>query len=253
MSFTIRGFASPCAWALLLTVAPSGVLAQMVVSGRVREELSGRGVATADVALADSLGENAGRAITGPQGRFSFAHPGPGTYELSVGRIGYFDSFVTIELRGDVSAEIDFSLAPRPLELEPIMVAASRYAEARGLALRGFATRRRRGLGDFVVRDDLELRVASNLSDVFVGRIGVQMRDGDVRFTGTGRLTGDCLPAIWVDGFLMRRAALGGYTLDQVAPSPRDIEGIEWYRRASSIPVEFNVDGACGVVVIWTR
>ena len=42
-------------------------------------------------------------------------------------------------------------------------------------------------------------------------------------------------------------------TIDELVP-PSDVEGIEVYKGAATIPVELNGTGsACGVVSIWTR
>lgn len=248
MSFRMRGLVRACGSVLLLSTVPVSVLGQVVVTGQVTEEQSGRAVSAADVLLTDSLGRDTRRAITGEDGRFSFRHPGPGTYELGVERIGYIRTFVAVTLTGELSAEIDFTISPRPVELDPLVVSAEQRMAAHTVSFRGFAARRRRGFGDFLDREQIEGRSPSDLSDVFVGMLGVQVQGGDVGFLGTA-----CPPIIWVDGLLVRDRKRTEYTLDQIAPSPRDVEAIEVYRRAAGVPPQFGLNAGCGVIVIWTR
>jgi len=59
----------------------------------------------------------------------------------------------------------------------------------------------------------------------------------------------DCPPQYWVDG--VKAFALN---IDDIIP--QDVEGIEIYEGASTVPPQFNTkEGTtiCGVVLIWTR
>lgn len=238
---------------LLLCALPAGIRAQTRVTGHVTEGLSERAIAAADVLLTDSLGRNVARGITADDGRFSFSHPGPGTYELSVDRIGYVSTFVVITLQDRVAAEIDITLSVLPIELDPMRVTAEQRRAAMTLGFEGLPARMRRGFGDFIDREQIERRVPSLTSDLFVGGMGVYMTRGDVYFRGTERLIGlHCPPSIWVDGLLVRPPSRD-LTLNEAAPSPDAIEAIEVYRRPAGVPVQYNIDGQCGVILIWTR
>lgn len=240
-----------CAFALLMP--PRDAEAQLLVSGRVAEEASGASVPGADVTLTDSLARPVARAMTDDAGRFRMLHPGPGTYEVSVDRIGYIATFVVLTLQDRVAAEIDITVTVLPIELDPIRVTAEQRLGAATLGFEGLAARRRMGLGDFIDREEIERRMPSMTSDLLIGGLGVfTARDGDIRFMSTTRLGGSCAPAIWVDGLLVRSPGRS-YTLDEIAPSPRDIEAIELYRRPAGVPVQYNIDALCGVILIWTR
>jgi hypothetical protein len=59
----------------------------------------------------------------------------------------------------------------------------------------------------------------------------------------------DCPPQYWVDG-----VKAFGLNIDDIIP--QDVEGIEIYEGASTVPPQFNTkEGTtiCGVVLIWTR
>jgi len=143
--------------------------------------------------------------------------------------------------------------------LDPMEVTAERRRAAYTQGLDGLVPRMEMNLGDFIVRDEIERRRPSNVSDLFAGAAGVRMvgsgRTQDIRFIGTERLGGQqCRPSIWVDGRLARQGgSRSGDTLDDIAPPAAMIGAVEIYRRPAGIPPQFNMDGACGVIVIWTR
>jgi hypothetical protein len=59
----------------------------------------------------------------------------------------------------------------------------------------------------------------------------------------------DCPPQYWVDG-----VKAYNLNIDDIIPS--DVEGIEIYPGASTVPPQYNTrEGTtiCGVVLIWTR
>lgn len=238
---------------------PVDAEAQLLLSGRVAEEGSPITVATADVIVRDSLGRSVGYALTDEFGYFRMLHPGPGTYELNVDRVGYSPVYVDIALQGGVMAEFEISMSILPMKLRWLDVVVRRQLEARTLGLAGLAARKVRGLGDFIERADIENRPVSMTSDILAGQRGVRLvpvsgSEIDVRFMSTFRASGeDCPPAIWVDGMPLRPPWLDYLTLDDVAPSPSAIEAIEIYRRPAGVPVQYNTDAKCGVILIWTR
>ena len=238
---------------------PIDAEAQRLLRGRVAEDGSPITVAQADVIVTDSIGRAVGYALTDDTGHFQMLHPGPGTYELQVDRIGYIPVFAAVTLRDAVVAEIDIAMSILPVTLGHLDVIVRRQHEARTLGLAGIQARMRRGLGDFIQKQEIQRRGVSLTSDVLAGKSGVRFvsRNGletDVRFLGSERFNGaDCPPSIWVDGMLLRPPRLSDFTLDDVAPVPEIIETIEVYRRPSGVPVQYNTDAMCGVILIWTR
>jgi hypothetical protein len=68
---------------------------------------------------------------------------------------------------------------------------------------------------------------------------------------------GRCFPAVWIDGQLVAEGSAGPggggpAWIDQLI-QPEQIAGIEVYNSTASIPVQYNLFSACGVIVIWTR
>jgi hypothetical protein len=169
--------------------------------------------------------------------------------------------------------------------LDPIEVSVE--ATRRHLESAGFYQRQRADFGTFLGPRDLERRSnAPRLTDLLVGLPGVRMvslNPGSagarfVQLRGSNLSYGGvCRPRVYVDGILF---ALGdsrpvprddnretefeeeiiermdqGLSLDDIGP-PSDIAGIEIYRSASQVPVQFggtSVHTLCGVIVIWTK
>ncbi|MGH7558167.1 MAG: carboxypeptidase regulatory-like domain-containing protein [Gemmatimonadota bacterium] len=149
---------------LLLLAAP---VAAQVVRGTVVEKTSGQAVAGSFVVLLDDTGSQRGAALTGPEGRFEIAVPGPGEYRLGVDRIGYLT--VTTALFPVPSGRtIEYRLAVRvePVELAGIDVSvdsgcrvrpsvdspAARVWEEARKALNATAWVQRKGLLRYKVR-----------------------------------------------------------------------------------------------------
>ena len=120
--------------------------------------------------------------------------------------------------------------------------------------LADFYDRSARGFGHFVTREQIEKRNPMNLSDMMrmiPGARLIPMRNGGQAALRFNRAMGarDCPPQYWVDG--VKAFALN---IDDIIP--QDVEGIEIYEGASSVPPQFNTkEGTtiCGVVLIWTR
>ena len=60
-----------------------------------------------------------------------------------------------------------------------------------------------------------------------------------------------CLPNVYLDGSSVAYVVDGPTINDFV--QPERLEAVEIYRSASEIPVEYNSNAACGVILLWTR
>jgi hypothetical protein len=117
-----------------------------------------------------------------------------------------------------------------------------------------FNRRRRRGIGSFVTRDDIEKRHAPSVSELLrtVPGIGVtQMMAGEpqpVRMQRSANtVSGDCAIKLYVDGHPYPNGNVDDF-------DPMSLEGIEVYRSAAEIPADFRTrDANCGVIALWTR
>jgi outer membrane cobalamin receptor len=111
--------------------------------------------------------------------------------------------------------------------------------------------RRRRGFGDFIMRDELERNPSASITDVLRRIPGVRVypsQGGDVvTFARGTSFSGPCRPTVYLDGHRLG----SGENLDFVA-TVSSLEAIEVYKNASAAPVEFW-SGGCGAIVLWTR
>jgi hypothetical protein len=235
----------------------------MELSGRVVDGGTGRGVATANVELQDRNGQAVAHAVADESGYFHLLPRSAGSFTLSVDRIGYSAGFAPLTLSAGRGLYVDAVLAAAPIELEGLAVTARQRLASPTLGFQGFAARVERNLGEFIERDEIERRRPSTVIDLLRGKPGVRMfasgkwNREDIRFMGTERMGGrDCRPTIWVDGLLVRSAGdtiRGDPGLEGWLPSPDAIEAIELYSRPSGVPVQYNGDAMCGVIIVWTR
>lgn len=140
------------------------------------------------------------------------------------------------------------------LNVQAIALAGVRVrARPSVLLSRGFFDRRRFGNGTFFTREDIEAMRPRYLSDVLrrVGGISVGTAAFGARppaqIRGPSSIVRSCPIQFYIDGTLT-----AGFNIDDVTPG--DVEGIEIYKGAATIPAVFNKGTAmCGVIVIWTR
>lgn len=139
------------------------------------------------------------------------------------------------------------------LGIEPI---ALREVRVRGresaLVRRGFYERMRFGQGTFLTREEIEAMRPRHLSDVLRRIGGVQIGAQHFGTRPTAQMRGglgmrSCPIQYYVDGTFV---AL--FNIDEILPD--DVEGMEIYRGAATIPAEYNKGTAiCGLILIWTR
>jgi outer membrane receptor for ferrienterochelin and colicin len=116
----------------------------------------------------------------------------------------------------------------------------------------GLKWRMDRGLGgEFILEDELESRGYPPVADALRTLPGVRVR-GSGLFRQTVSLR-NCTPAVYLDGFIAYKPESGSpmYVLSEVAPM--DVEAIEVYKGAATLPPEFAGFGANCAVVIWTK
>ena len=213
-----------------------------------------------------SLGGVPGNYLTNQDGRFLIPSVLPGNRALEVSLLGYGTRIDSILVPPGSLLSVDVGLTVEPIRLEPLSVTV----ESRNLDLElaRFYERRDREHGVFFTRETIEARPPATAVDLFEGIPGVRVvREGirhRVALTGNRAMSllhdpskEPCYPAVWIDGMLMRQSAFSDShgdlpTLDELV-SPHDIAGLEIYQSTARIPVQFNVQGACGVIVVWRR
>jgi hypothetical protein len=231
------------------------------IQGIVRDVESGSPLEGALV----SLEGVPGNYLTDREGRFVVPATPPGARLLEISLIGYSTRIDSIVVPAGSILSIDLGLAVEPIRLDPVSVTVER--RDLDLELAGFYVRRDREPGVFLTREAIEARRPGTTVDLFEGIPGVRVvREGTrhrVALTGNRPMSllhdpskKPCYPAVWIDGVLMRQPAFSDShsdlpTIDELV-RPHDMAGMEVYQSTARIPVQFNVQGACGVIVVWT-
>jgi hypothetical protein len=210
--------------------------------------------------------------------------PGPGVFYIEATRFGY-QPWVAGPLEVKEGDDLDsvYHLWPQPIEMDPIEVSVR--ATRRHLQTAGFYERQRADFGFFLGPEQIEKRRSPRITDLLQGLPGVRLMSTSTGSVG-GRFVvlrgssisqgGSCRPRIFVDGLLYAKGDSRpvdrvegeemeldeilevvdqGLSLDDIGP-PGDIAGIEIYRSAIQVPVQFggtSVGTLCGAIVIWTR
>ncbi len=171
--------------------------------------------------------------VTDSAGTFTLAGQPSGTQSLVVRRLGYLPAELTLHLTRRVPRDVVVRLSKFVPTLEAVMIEARRSV---ALERVGFSERQKTGFGRFIGPSDLAKRHALVVSDFFSHLPGP-------RVSG---LENTACTSYWVDGQKWHADAD-----DFVAPG--EVAAIELYN-SPFVPAEFSeFEGACRVVVIWTK
>lgn len=184
--------------------------------------------------------------LTDARGRFVVGEMASGRYRIAIERIGYRSIVDSVAFHTDIGLRIDVEMVPDAVEMDPLLVVAE--ARSRNLEANGFYERRRRGIGRFVSREQIEAGSIMRVSDVFRRMAGVRMSSGG-RISGQGGvvlLRGGCRADVYVDGV----RTIPPFPVDALL-HPNDLDAVEVYH-GSELPARFGTT-SCGAVVIWTH
>lgn len=191
-------------------------------------------------------------ALSDSNGHFTIRGLDTGNVAFTVRRIGFEPSEFTVSLDSGETFTLDLTLNQSAIELQQVDVTAeSRVRDA----LRMFYRHKEaEGGGTFIVRADIEKQHAQTLSDVVRTVPGLVLHPGRVFGTDAVRMARsvggrDCPVVFWLDG-----ARAPWLNIDDIPPM--DVEAIEIYRGAATLPPEYNdktATPACGTIAIWTR
>lgn len=163
--------------------------------------------------------------------------------------LGYATTTERVFVSAGEPAEVRLDLQVQPIRLAEVRVRARRSI----LQINGFEDRRRSGFGTFITREQIARMQPRLLSDVLRRAGGMQLTPsgtgGMARASSRGNrvVTGSCPIQYYVDGTMTM-----SFEVDNIPP--RDVEGLEIYKGAASIPAAYNKGSAlCGVILIWTR
>ena len=216
---------------LLLLSAPP--VASQVVRGTVIEEGFDEPIAQAEVILIDDEGEEKANALTDSLGVFRLQAPEAGSYTLSVRRIGFVTvATPVVNVATGEAVSVELRMSARAIPLDPLVVVQRRwYGISR---LQQFYERAewndKLGRGRIFFREDLQ-----NVSS-----IRHLIHQTPQRWRCPMQVLVDGLPISHLDD------------LDAFA-APDVVEGVEIYRGAAQVPIEYAYLNACSLALVWTR
>jgi len=209
------------------------------------------------VSLLDQRREVVAHTETARDGQYELHSSQPGIYRLWFRSPGYRPLIKDpLELPTEGSVEYSPNLEPLPLVLDPVVVNGQQVPGY----LADFFRRRATGRGNFLTRADIEKwqpSVPSHLLALLPGFYTTDQGNGRPIIVSRRQSTGGpkglrgCPPLVFVDGVQVGNTET--WDVDSFL-MVNDIEAVEAYNGAASMPVEFNATGSkCGVIVIWRR
>jgi hypothetical protein len=214
------------------------------VSGVIKDSL---GLPIANVEISDLAAHRVVRSDS--LGHFLLGDVPAGNVDISFRRLAYSPVVLLITIPPDDTTDVQVMLGVVAQELKGVVVQAHPQQLRQLVA---FEMRRKRGIGHFVTRTQIQDRHPLLLSDMLRTIPGANLINADngrtsVRFARVGR--NNCPPQFFVDG-----VEVTGFSIDDMPPG--DVEGMELYAGAAGLPPEYNrLHGTsiCGTVIIWTR
>lgn len=220
-------------------------------------------IAGADVVL-PALGL---RTTSDARGAFRIDSVPSGTHDVSVRHIGHapLNAQITFAPRQLVERRI---VLPKVTSLDTVAVTALGPIES-------FEENRRRGIGAFITRGDLERQRGRKMSEILEQLRGMRIvpASGGKAYVSSGRrsvvslrpvnppddnrLVPDqsyCLAQVYVNDAIVYSGTPGEPVFDINSLSPDQIEAVEYYATPASTPLKYSRRSSeCGVVVIHTR
>jgi hypothetical protein len=239
--------------AALAAVVLARPLSAQVLGGRVLDRATTEPVKDVMVEVMNPAERVVARGRTDKDGFFVFELRDPGTYHLRASRVGYQTAVsptqVTVEARQTVQVEI--ALSTGAVTLDPLRVTAkTQPPHSKQLENNGFYDRERLGFGKFMTSYEIMQKNPVYPVEVFRDVPGLQLlpTGGSHYNIALSRGGDNCSPEIRLDNTPVSSADLD----DMIRPG--DIDGVEVYRGASEIPVQFaNTRTGCGLILIWTK
>lgn len=244
----------PFGLALAAVAAAAPIALAQTISGTVAEAATGRPLDGALVMLMDQEGVIENQTVSRSDGGFSLAAPHTGPWTLAVELLGFrtIRSEPVEVMRGEWII-LEVTMAAEAIPLDPVVVTARRSVGSPDIQ-RFYDRRdraRRTGIGHFVVRSEIDERLPNRPSDMLRTMSGVRVVRGTAGRGDGIRMSGGCIPAIYIDGVRINRVSRHDALDDFV--TVMDIEGIEVYRGPSSQVGNLHDPSGCGLILVWTR
>lgn len=231
---------------VLLAAAQAAAQQRAMLTGRVTDRSTGRGIASAElILLSDSRSVSADSI-----GKYVFRGLAPGVSQILVRA----PNFPTLQFIVDLSPGQEFE---RPVVLDSTSASRAQTLPIVGVTapavvpnyrLTGFERRKLSGRGQYLTEEDIVKAGAFNVADAVKHLRGVTYECGGGQgcFVRMTRAPARCKPEYVVDDVVMN---------DFGPATPiRDIVAIELYNGPADVAAEFaGRNAGCGVIVIHTR
>jgi TonB family protein len=191
------------------------------------------------------------RARTNDLGEFRLDGIAAGPIEMQVRRLGFAPVTRKENVGPNASRDpLHIVLPSLPTTVKPVVVEAARVEYTGRLA--GYYERLyRRSNGQFIAREEIDLRTNANLSQLISskpGMSGFRLRTGGGAVRMRGR---SCRPLVWLDG-----VPLPSGEVDLDAFPVNTLHGIELYLGSSNAPIKYTASrgqSSCGTILLWSR
>jgi hypothetical protein len=194
---------------------------------------------------------------TDERGHFRISGLPAGRLMLMIRRIGYVSLPSVVEVAAGDTLRGSFALERIVPALDTVVVAAREP----NTFLSEFDQRRRLGVGQFMTRAEIEKLHFVETVDYLLAFRSTQLI-GNRLLNRRDRPLMDCPFQFFLDGILVNTPDVYSQL-----PHPEELEGIEVYSGASTIPLQYKPVGdgggtrsvslsggaSCGVVLLWTR
>ncbi len=209
---------------------------------------------------------------TNQDGRATLGQIAPGRYLVDVRALGYQIATMPVEVGDNAGADVSIGLERVAQHLANVEAKVAGPSVRTSVRMADLELRRRTGAGRFVMRDEMERRAESRVTDVIrriPGLIMVPMPPPCTGYTpgsnrrGAGRMPISCqesttqiqacLLSVFVDGMPYWKPGDGDpVNLDQF--HLQTLEAIEVYVGVASTPPQFaGIGSECGTIALWMR
>lgn len=187
---------------------------------------------------------------TDSTGEFHFRNLARGSYLVSATYRDYVSPMHRVDLAETERVELEFGVGELPPVLPEILVEGTSPPRIPHL-LRAFYERAELGLGQFLMREDLDRFDGQSLANALRGIPGLRVACAGGTACRLTSLQANPLRcdevAVWLDGVKADPSLIN-------RTPPTEVEGVEYFGGASTTPQEYRKRGPdCGTLLIWTK
>ena len=232
--------------------------------GKVIDEYSRKPVPYVTVSLQNEDNEHIRHTSTDEEGQYLLVAPEPSNYYVHVKRIGYSENIAGpyyIET-GD-TLNIVFRIMEVAESLGEITVEGTPYEEfltENYLKANNFYTRKKRGIGQFMTKKEIEDRKAIETSALFTGIHGIKRFYSNIGPPQLLNQHANCAPKIIINGMTLTSSSPltlsgsgGNFTSVDFLVNVDNLVGMEVYTSLIGQPAAYGPKSRCGAIVFWTR